>query len=205
MDGTAGGGIAIAREHDAAAYARVYRRAGRARVANFLEPKAAETARDGISKPAFKRISYAVGDAEFEFDSLPLLVNGQSARTPELEAVTAFVHGKALQTFLSGIVGDANAKVSAAHVTRYRPGDYSGGIEGAPAPSALAAFTIDFSQQWDIDWGGLHLFVGEDGNIAQGLMPEFNALTIFKLPQENFISQLTPNARERLGLVGLIG
>lgn len=205
MDGTASGGIAIAREHDAAAYARVYRRAGRARVAHFLEPKAAQLAQDGAGKGTFKRISYAVGDAEFEFESVPLIVNGQTARSPELEALTAFVHGKALQTFLCGVIGDANAKVSAAQITRYRAGDYSGGIEGAPTPSALAAFAIDLNQQWDVDWGGLHLFLGEHGNVAQGLLPEFNALTIFKLPQENFISQLTQNARERLGVVGLIG
>jgi Rps23 Pro-64 3,4-dihydroxylase Tpa1-like proline 4-hydroxylase len=69
----------------------------------------------------------------------------------------------------------------------------------------VAAFVINLTPKWQPRWGGLHLFVGEDGNIAEGYAPEFNSFTLFAATAENFVSQITQDAAaDRLAITGVL-
>jgi len=52
-------------------------------------------------------------------------------------------------------------------------------------------FTMD---EWKPDWGGYLNFFDDDGDIAQGFRPRFNALNLFKVPQPHNVSFVPPFA-----------
>ena len=56
---------------------------------------------------------------------------------------------------------------------------------------------------WKPDWGGNLLFYGKAGNITQGLVPKFNTLNIFLIPQPHAVSHVAPYAGQpRLSFLG---
>ena len=55
---------------------------------------------------------------------------------------------------------------------------------------------LNFTPTWRADWGGILNFIDADGHISEGYTPAFNALNIFKVPQNHAVSMVTPFARE---------
>lgn len=52
-----------------------------------------------------------------------------------------------------------------------------------------------FTRNWNPDWGGILQFPDGDRGIIEGHIPEFNTLTLFKVPVTHFVSQVTAYAR----------
>lgn len=50
------------------------------------------------------------------------------------------------------------------------------------------------TRDWDPDWGGILQFLDKDRNIIENYVPEFNTLTLFKVPIAHFISQVAAYA-----------
>jgi Rps23 Pro-64 3,4-dihydroxylase Tpa1-like proline 4-hydroxylase len=51
--------------------------------------------------------------------------------------------------------------------------------------------------QWRIEWGGLLLFHGADGQVERGFVPRFNSLALFAVPQLHSVSMVTRAAPYR--------
>lgn len=47
----------------------------------------------------------------------------------------------------------------------------------------VAAFVFSMTKNWDMNWGGHLAFFDEAGNITDALIPSFNTLNIFLIPQ----------------------
>ena len=53
------------------------------------------------------------------------------------------------------------------------------------------------------DWGGILQFLDRDGHVADGYVPVFNALNIFRVPQLHNVSSVVPFAgHARLSITG---
>jgi Rps23 Pro-64 3,4-dihydroxylase Tpa1-like proline 4-hydroxylase len=50
---------------------------------------------------------------------------------------------------------------------------------------------------WRLEWGGLLLFHGSDGNVERGLVPAFNSLNLFAVPRMHSVSEVTRAAAYR--------
>ncbi|MBO6527790.1 2OG-Fe(II) oxygenase family protein [Erythrobacter sp.] len=57
-----------------------------------------------------------------------------------------------------------------------------------------AAYVLNFTTQWDTDWGGLLQFWDGEGNIELALKPTFNALNVFTVPQPHSVSSVASYA-----------
>jgi len=67
----------------------------------------------------------------------------------------------------------------------------------------LYACVLGLTKNWNPDWGGLLHILNNKGKIVTTLVPEFNTLSIFKVPQDHFVSYVTPFAEEkRLSITG---
>jgi len=44
-------------------------------------------------------------------------------------------------------------------------------------------------------WGGILQFIAEDGHLAEGYAPSFNALNLFNVPQLHAVSYVAPFAQ----------
>lgn len=121
-----------------------------------------------------------------------------------LAAFTRFMSSAPLIDLLSRIVGAADISFADAQATIFRNGDFlTGHTDDAPGKHRRAAYVFGLTRQWRADWGGLLLFHGGDGGIAEGYVPAFNTLSLFAVPQPHSVSQVAPWAdRPRLSVTG---
>src|SRR5690606_24819670 len=57
-----------------------------------------------------------------------------------------------------------------------------------------AAYVLNLTPHWRTDWGGVLQFIDADGHVTAGLAPKFNALNLFRVPQQHAVSFVTPSA-----------
>lgn len=91
-----------------------------------------------------------------------------------------------------------------AQATRYLPGHYlTQHSDIHKGEGRLYAMILGFSKNWNPDWGGLLHVMNSDGKIVETLIPEYNSLSLFKVPKDHFVSMVTPLAKtQRLALTG---
>jgi SM-20-related protein len=101
------------------------------------------------------------------------------------------------------LTGDDEITMVDGQATRYLPGhfltlhDDRHGVMGR-----RFAYVLNLTENWRADWGGLLLF-HQDNCVSGGLMPLFNTLNVFRVPQMHSVSVVAPYAGEpRLAITG---
>ena len=62
---------------------------------------------------------------------------------------------------------------------------------------------LNLSRDWRADDGGLLLFLGADGRVNDTLVPRYNTLSIFRVPQAHAVTLVAPwAASDRLAITG---
>jgi SM-20-related protein len=90
-----------------------------------------------------------------------------------------------------------------ARASLYRPGDFLHPHDDArAAPRPLAAYVLNLTPDWSADWGGELRFYDALGNFAEAYVPEFNVLTLFRVPARHAVTPVSPLGRERYSVVG---
>jgi Rps23 Pro-64 3,4-dihydroxylase Tpa1-like proline 4-hydroxylase len=154
--------------------------------------------------------AYAAAAEGFQylFDTFRMSDEAQAGRLhgDVLEAVYDFVNGPEFLDFVRTLTGDPRPRYCDAQATRFTPGHFLTTHDDAVGGKhRLYAYVLNFTPRWRVDWGGLLLFLNEDGHIAEGYTPTFNALNIFRVPQEHCVSFVAPFARgPRLSITGWI-
>jgi Rps23 Pro-64 3,4-dihydroxylase Tpa1-like proline 4-hydroxylase len=177
--------MVLARHHDAAAYARVYRKQGRIALFDLLEDPSARTA---MRTAQAARFSLSDGEKRQQ----PYLFETAIA-SESVASLRSFFTGPAFLAFASAILA---TPVTGANVDlqRFRPGDYQSLTRGTQ--DGVAGFALHLTRHWSPAWGGLLLFTDGEGNIAEGHTPQFNRFSLYRLPQDHFISQVSQDATE---------
>ena len=81
-----------------------------------------------------------------------------------------------------------------AQATLYEPGDFlTVHTDDQDAQfTRRVAYVYSLCQGWKPDWGGLLHFHGDDGDITETFVPEYNTLTLFTVPQAHSVSAVAP-------------
>lgn len=145
---------------------------------------------------------------QYIFDTVRVSANLEARRIvpANLMAVHQFINCAPFLDFMrqvSGVEGLAFADVMA---TRYLPGHFltAHGDEN-PAQRRRLAYVLSMTPVWRADWGGILMFLDDDGHVAEGYVPMFNALNIFSVPQTHAVSLVTRLAKApRLSVTGWI-
>jgi len=94
------------------------------------------------------------------------------------------------------MTGDDTIAYADAQATRYRPGHFLTVHDDYQADKdRLYAYVVNLTPVWRADWGGLLMFVAEDGHVAEAFTPRWNALNLLKVPQPHAVSVVAPFAR----------
>lgn len=106
-----------------------------------------------------------------------------------------FMNSEPFLDFARRLTGDARINYVDMQATRYRAGHFlnthSDEKEGS---GRLYAYVLNLTPDWRAEWGGLLLFLDENGNVTEGFTPTFNALNILKVPAPHCVSMVTPSA-----------
>jgi SM-20-related protein len=119
-----------------------------------------------------------------------------------LNAFFDFVNDEAFLAFGAAITGEAPVGCEA-QATRYRQGDLlTLHSDRDTASRRVAAWVFNLSREWRPEWGGLLLF-HEGGRIVEGFSPLFNSLSLFRVPMDHSVTQVTDFApRDRMAISG---
>jgi len=94
------------------------------------------------------------------------------------------------------MTGDSRIQYVDAQLTRYRPGHFlTEHDDRHPEKHRLYAYVINLTPVWRVDWGGLLMFLAEDGHVAEAYAPRWNAINLFKVPQPHAVSVVAPFAQ----------
>jgi Rps23 Pro-64 3,4-dihydroxylase Tpa1-like proline 4-hydroxylase len=110
----------------------------------------------------------------------------------------SWLSGGEARRFLRAVTGEADIDFADAQATAFSPGDFLTAHDDAvPGKKRLAAYVFGLTPIWRTEWGGLVLFHAIDGDVRQGLLPRFNCLNIFAVPQLHSVSMVTKSAAYR--------
>ena len=123
-----------------------------------------------------------------------------------LENVYDLLNSPAFLTFVKTLTGDGRCAHADAQATRYRPGDFlTAHDDDIAGKRRLYAYVLNFTPAWRPDWGGLLAFHDADGHVSEAYTPTFNALNIFRVPQQHAVTQVASFAgADRFSITGWI-
>ena len=88
--------------------------------------------------------------------------------------------------------------------TRYRAGHFLTAHDDAVVgKNRQMAFVLSLSPRWKASWGGRLEFLGGQGAVIDTMIPTFNALSLFRVPQQHQVTKVNIAAKTpRLSLTG---
>ena len=106
--------------------------------------------------------------------------------------------------FMRDLTGDQEIVRADAHATMYSAGYFLKKHDDIYAgKNRRFAYVFGFTRDWHADWGGMLCFLDKNGEVEDVFVPSFNTLTVFNVPQDHFVSLVSPFANsERLAITG---
>lgn len=106
-----------------------------------------------------------------------------------------FMNRDEMLGFMRRLSGIGEIIRSDAQATCYRAGHFlSVHDDAANYQPRRLAYVFGFTWGWQPDWGGYLLFLDKDGDLQAGLLPRFNVLNVFAVPQYHAVSMVNPAA-----------
>lgn len=115
-----------------------------------------------------------------------------------------FISSAEFLAFARAITGIQSITHIDAQATCYDVGDFlTTHTDDVAGKHRVAAYVLNFTPQWNVDWGGILQFVARDGHVMEGYTPTFNALNVFRVPQLHSVSMVAPfSPRARYSITG---
>mgnify|MGYP001557564838 CR=1 FL=1 len=112
-----------------------------------------------------------------------------------LSPLSRFLHSPAMLELIEDITARAPHRFINGQATSYGAGDFlTGHDDNAAGENRMAACVLGLTQRWRLEWGGLLLFHGQHDRTAEALVPRFNTLDLFHVPQQHSVSWVSPSA-----------
>lgn len=147
-------------------------------------------------RQALDEAVYARARAGFQYRYESLRVpDGKEERRQSadpLARLAELMSGEEVRTLLRQVTGDPSIDFADAQGTAFSPGDFLTAHDDAvEGKGRRAAYVLNLTPTWRVEWGGLLLFHGADGHVSRGLVPSFNVLNVFRVPILHSVSEVT--------------
>lgn len=121
-----------------------------------------------------------------------------------LDSFAQFLSSEPVLSLFKQITGENEINLADAQATAYGPGHFlTAHDDDVAGKNRRAAYVFGLTPAWNLDWGGLLLFHGADGQVGEALGPAFNTLNLFTVPQPHSVSMVTPFVpRRRYSVTG---
>jgi len=143
---------------------------------------------------------------QFIYNTYMMVTAYLEQRDPELllHRVLEWLNSDEVLNYFRALTGVADIVKCNAQATRYLPGHFLKNHNDFNATEGRRfAYVLSLTKGWQADWGGLLEFTDADGNVVRTIVPSFNALNVFEVPQDHSVSFVAPYAeRPRLAITG---
>ncbi|HZH42566.1 MAG TPA: 2OG-Fe(II) oxygenase family protein [Lysobacter sp.] len=170
-------------------------------LAERSEGESRTSPRGGYPDPAelaarLQRCYARAGDEyQFAYDTYMLVRAAQEGWDPELlvHRALVFFNTPEFVAFARWLTGDAAITHANAQCTRYRPGQFLMPHNDEDVREGRRyAYVLNLTRDWKPDWGGQLQFLDADGAVVQTLMPRWNSLSLFRVPQRHQVTLVAP-------------
>lgn len=121
----------------------------------------------------------------------------RDASDDPLAVLATFLSSDPARELLRTVTAEPDITFADAQATAYAPGDFLTAHDDAVAGKRRkAAYVFGLTPQWRPEWGGLLLF-HDDERVAEGFVPAFNTLNLFRVPQRHSVSEVSRAAPYR--------
>ncbi len=148
----------------------------------------------------------AIDDFQYLYQTVPIydLYHRGQLEGHFFARLFEFLNGEKFLNFVREVVSRPDITFADAQATCYRSGHFlTEHDDDIQDKHRVAAFVLNMTPQWDVNWGGALQFTRGDGHIDEAYLPRFNALNIFAVPQLHSVTLVTPfAAKPRLSITG---
>ena len=140
----------------------------------------------------------------YETIKVPHADAARAADPTILNAFARFLSCAEVIAFLREVTGDADISFADAQATAYGPRHFLTTHDDlAPKQKRRVAYVFNLTKDWPVEWGGLLTFQDGASKTVEALVPAFNALNLFTVPQAHSVSFVAPfAARRRYSVTG---
>ena len=143
---------------------------------------------------------------QFRYDSIrvPDAAAARARSGTLLDGFAEFMSSPLVLALLARVTARSDIAFAYAQATRYQAGDFlTGHDDDVAGKRRRLAYVLGLTAGWRPEFGGLLLFGDAEEGIAQTIVPRFNALSLFAVPQPHSVSYVAPYASEpRLSVTG---
>jgi Rps23 Pro-64 3,4-dihydroxylase Tpa1-like proline 4-hydroxylase len=151
-------------------------------------------------------LTAAAHDFQFRYETIrvPDEAEARIASATLLDQFALFMSAPETLSFIRAITDVEDVAFADAQATRYRPGDFlTRHDDNVQGKNRRLAYVFGLSQEWRAEWGGLLFFTDAQGEVIDTLIPRFNALSLFAVPQPHSVSFVAPCApHPRMSVTG---
>lgn len=163
-----------------------------------LGPEAIERLEGGDGGKLLELVHRGARDGfQFIYDAVRLSDDSaeRAARGLPVDGLLDALNSPEWLALLRRVTGFEEIAFADGQATRYLAGHFlTGHDDEVEGKNRLAAYVLGFTPLWRTEWGGLLQFHTEDGDVARALMPRFNAMSLFRVPQLHSVSPVAPYA-----------
>ncbi|TKB46271.1 2OG-Fe(II) oxygenase [Thalassotalea mangrovi] len=115
-----------------------------------------------------------------------------------LHAFEAFVNSEEYLEKMRFLTEERKIAKADSYASYYAPGHFLSEHDDIhPKHDRVAACTFSLTKNWQLNWGGHLAFYDSQGNIDKALIPSFNTMNIFRIPQRHAVQPVAPWAGDK--------
>ena len=112
-----------------------------------------------------------------------------------MHQVQEFVNSEEYLGLMRKLTGEPAVRKADSYASMYMPGHFlTDHDDRHDKHNRVAAFVFSMTKIWEKDWGGHLAFFDDAGNIKEALIPSFNTLNMFLIPQSHSVQLVAPFA-----------
>jgi len=140
----------------------------------------------------------AAAEFQFCYDSIRVAdARVERNAADPLHGFAEFMCSAPVLALMRDITGSGEIIFADAQATIYRGRDFLTAHDDAMAGKhRVAAYVLGLTAAWRTEWGGLLMFHDSRGDVTRALIPRFNTLTLFSVPQVHSVSAIAAAAAE---------
>lgn len=133
---------------------------------------------------------------QYCYENYPIFdIHQAGHREHPLLRLHEFLNGEVFLDFVRQVTGMEDIAFADSQATRFSAGHFlTTHDDDVAGKQRRAAYVLNLTPHWRTDWGGVLQFIDADGHVTAGLAPKFNALNLFRVPQQHAVSFVTPSA-----------
>jgi SM-20-related protein len=169
-------------------------------------PRGEYPSSDAYAQLLQKCYTQAASDYQFAYDAYMLVKAAKYAWDPDLlvNGIVHFFNNPQYIEFIRYLTGDVGITHVNAQCTRYRPGQFLMPHDDQDEDDGRRyAYVLNLARGWRPDWGGQLQFLDSQDAVVQTMVPRWNSLSLFRVPQPHQVTLVSPWATEsRLAITG---